>query len=317
MTSGVQQLIATPLRGWNLGEVELRPGVCLERASSLSGFDIQFFPSLSEHELERIRKREYWLTLVTDEPQNEAQCEAAQDHLLRCVEALQIVRPNGWDGIVVTNRLGEAKANGLTQFPSCEPTKWGRIVGFGTHQIDYIQSIVVSVERVYDEKIVRFQTPIQLLIEGLKSRHYFVSFLLWCVALDSLLIAERRDVFERRIIRFLGADSFVFPLGERGYQPPYKVGQLASDLYELRGFIAHGYEVPRKFRENIRFEMQDTVYPSGSVQWDYQYRQLLSDAALFLLCAVLRRIFELDLIELVKKSKRWKNHLDTLSPAAP
>jgi hypothetical protein len=177
----MQQLISTPLRGWNLGEVELRPGVSVVSASSMDGLDLQFFPSLSRRELESIQKCKYWLSLVTDEPQGETQREMAQDRLLRCVDALQMVRPNGWDGIVVTRKVGETRANGLTQFPSCEPTKWGRIIGFGTQRLDDIQTTVGNVERVFDEKIVRFQTPIQLLIEGMKSRHYLVGFLMWCI----------------------------------------------------------------------------------------------------------------------------------------
>src|SRR5262249_41896838 len=160
---------------------------------------------------------------------------------------------------------------------TCEPTKWGRFIGFGSHRLEYIQTVISMVERVFNQKIVRFQTPVQLLTEGLKSRHYLISFLQWCIALDALLIAERRGVFERRIVGFLGADSFVFPFGEHGYQPPYTVGQLAGDLYELRGFIAHGYEIPHKFRENVRFDIGDRVVPSASIKWDYQYRQLLSE----------------------------------------
>lgn len=81
----MQQLIATPLRGWNLGEVELQSGLKVVNASSLNDLDIQFFPSLSLRELERIQRREYWLSLVADEPQDEtpARTDAASPIAMR------------------------------------------------------------------------------------------------------------------------------------------------------------------------------------------------------------------------------------------
>ena len=159
----MQQLIATPLRGWNLGEVELWAGVRVAKASSLPDSDIKSFASLSQDDFERVQKREYWLTLPTNEPQDEAQREAIQERILQCVEGLQIVSPNGWDGIIVKWSGAEispnSRANGLTQFPPCEPTKWGGFIGFGSHRLEQIQTVIGGVERVFNKKIVRFQTP--------------------------------------------------------------------------------------------------------------------------------------------------------------
>ena len=310
--------IISPIRDWNLGEVELVDGVRVVKAPSQEELDLSFFPSLSRRELERIHEREYWLAYECEEPQTEAELEAEKDRVRRCAYGLQIVRPTGWDGILVKRQghAGAWRTYGLEQPPSCEPTRWAHTAGFGTHGLKDIRTIIAGVNRAFAEKIVRFQTPIQLLIEGLKGRNFVVQMLLWCIALDALLVAEKEVVFERRLIGFLGADTFIFPFGERGHQPPYTVAELAGELYKLRNIIAHGYEMPRRYQEKVGFDIVATVCPAANMKWPYQRRQLLSEASLFLLCAVLRWIFEKDLIDLVKKSKRWKNYLDGLGAQA-
>ena len=78
------------------------------------------------------------------------------------------------------------------------------------------------------EKIVRIQTPLALLEMGMQSNNYIVSFLLWAIALDALLVAHDHDTFKQRLCSFLGDDSFVFPVDSFGAQPKYTVGEIAE-----------------------------------------------------------------------------------------
>ena len=73
----------SPIRGWNLGEVELIDDVRVVKAPAAEELDLSFFPSLSPRDLEHIHKREYWLAYECEEPRGEAELEAAKDRVRR------------------------------------------------------------------------------------------------------------------------------------------------------------------------------------------------------------------------------------------
>ena len=43
-------------------------------------------------------------------------------------------------------------------------------------------TVAAAIERAYEEKIVRIQTPIALLEMGMQANNFHVAFLLWAIA---------------------------------------------------------------------------------------------------------------------------------------
>jgi hypothetical protein len=122
-------------------------------------------------------------------------------------------------------------------------------------------------------------------------------------------MAGGKSKFAKRLTTFLGNETFVFPALETFGQPKYRVGEVAEDLYELRNAIAHGGEIPLKFRKGTGFldcaENLLEGYESG-----YQYGCVLLESALFLLCAALRKVFVRKLIQTVAERRAWGSYLE-------
>lgn len=93
------------------------------------------------------------------------------------------------------------------------------------------------------------------------------------------------------------------------YQPNTTVREVLHSLYDLRNFIAHGQEVPKKpYRER-----HDLVSTCGRRinQVDYYYANLMQESGLFMLTTALRKIFTEDLFEHVADPRGWRSMMKT------
>ena len=115
--------------------------------------------------------------------------------------------------------------------------------------------------------------------------------------------------FVRRLSDFLGKDTFVFPAPDVLGQPGYRVEEIAADLYDLRSQVAHGNEIPKKYRIAVGFkdESRKLIPDLGP---NTQYREVLEECAVFLLCRALRKVFTDKLVEKVGTKTEWRRQLN-------
>ena len=160
--------------------------------------------------------------------------------------------------------------------------------------------------------------PLYFLELGLQADNAGVRSFLWTTGIDSLLVANTEAKFKRRISNLLGANSYVFPADGSGRQPIYKVEKLASRMYKLRSLIAHGVEIDESFRRRVGFQTGGS-FPLTGKFLNYLEADILNEAALFLLCAVLRRIVvSKSLFDLFLVQDDWTRALDTaVFPSRP
>jgi hypothetical protein len=77
----------------------------------------------------------------------------------------------------------------------------------------------------------------------------------------------------------------------------------------LRNTIAHGGTIHKRFRDELGFKDVGGNLIDG-YNHTYQRRQILEEAALFLLCSALRRVFVNNLTGIVADTKGWRDHLE-------
>ena len=134
--------------------------------------------------------------------------------------------------------------------------------------------------------------------------------LLWMIGLDALLAAQGEALFAARLCRLLGKDTRIFPRDYAGLRPAYTVGELAADIYQIRNQIAHGDRIRAGYLRKSEFDPPEHHY-LGNEEWSYQ--SLLCEAALFALCAALRKVIVGGHLELLRQPRAWKKWLDEKS----
>ena len=216
------------------------------------------------------------------------------DHFQNGLMALQVLKPLKTFGIIFqasevgTDRLD--LENGCLR-PPIDPGEWAGVRTFDTKFISQVPAIIGRIMRVMSGRAAEPKNAINLLQLGLEHFHPLLKGLLCVMGLEAVLDGEGRNDFRKRLCECLGESTQVFPdWNSPSYQPPaYAVGQIAVDLYMLRNMIAHGINLreaahdkktPVDLLKKVQV-MQDS--PSGA------YCLLLSEAAIYLLCAVIRK----------------------------
>jgi hypothetical protein len=181
--------------------------------------------------------------------------------------------------------------------------------GFNGMTSAEVESIVDGISSIVEQGNIRTVNPIRLFEHGLVSQEPYIRILLWTTAIDGILMAVTKDRFENRLCAFLGTDSHVFPTEDGVFiKRSTVVGDVASDLFELRSELAHGRPIGKRFwelREDLRDPLNASVY--GGMP---RYRMLLEEAALSLLSRVLRKIILENLVSDFSSTKKWKARLD-------
>jgi len=114
-------------------------------------------------------------------------------------------------------------------------------------------------------------------------------FLLWCSAIESIYTSHSREhqgslVATSRIKWFLGENTSIYAPGDLPDlldDPGITVGQVVTDLYEMRNFTAHGDRIPDPF-----FNTMLRHGFNGGVQ----KREVLLEATSFIIRATLLRV---------------------------
>lgn len=162
-----------------------------------------------------------------------------------------------------------------------------------------LNNVLKGILFTFQKGPIRLINPLNFFRLGLQMSEVHVQVLLWTTALDALTMADNPSVFEKRLCNFLGSETYVYPDAPSLVRPDYRIKDLAGPLFELRSDIAHGREIKEKF-----WKSKTEIY--GAEQ---EFRGILCDAALFLLCEFVQKIFRLGVIEEVGNSKQWKGML--------
>jgi hypothetical protein len=149
--------------------------------------------------------------------------------------------------------------------------------------------------------------PLVLLEHGLQIDHVYLSTLMWVMGLDMLFMACNRNEFGKRIKRFLGATTEVFPPVSSNFPFCLTVEELVDDLYDIRSEIAHGRAIPERFRKPFRSELDNDF--SVSFYAGVSYSEFLRQAALRILTLSLEKIFLNNLVADVASDKKWRGFI--------
>jgi hypothetical protein len=303
-----------PLKGWDGTDGPITGNLSIKRGDDLTFPDLdEWAYFLSQHDLRELKSVRHWLWYEFESPwPRNTQAEKSALVRFDAVQySLQILAPRGSRGLVLmARRIGDRLMleSGHHRLPLNE-TVWGRLATVPGNVLAELPIVIDRIEEAFRRRIIRLQNPVYLLEHGFQATNLHVRVLLWTTGLDSLLMANTRNEFVERLHNLLGAGASIFPPDKiMGRQPKYTVGDVSGDLYELRSEIAHGREIGKKFREKTGFKMVDGLEMSG-VFTNYQYRQVLGEAAVFLLASALRKVLSSNLLDEIASERKWRQRL--------
>ncbi|MEJ2006899.1 MAG: hypothetical protein P8Z30_01890 [Acidobacteriota bacterium] len=310
--------VISPVWGWHLHEEMLLPGnVRIEMIGELDKISIKgWSEALNGEQIRALSNADFWFRYdfkSSGEPEAERNAkELVRNTILAC----QVVFPTGShdsgsflcvcekhrETLVICsfslNRRLQTASWALTPFPPIDKQE--------------LVTVVEGVQEAFRKEVARLVNPLCLLELGEEANNSHMRLLQWVTGLDALLIAEGRYDFERNLSNLLGRRTYVFPPID-GVQPKYQVGDVALDLYKLRDKIAHGLAIPKEFREITGFEDVGGKLIDGMYRY-CQYRHVLEEAALFLLCSALKTVFTRNLTEVVADLSTWREYLMSPQP---
>lgn len=264
--------------------------------------------ALSGREMENLRRVPFWVSLEC-----RADNTALSRRQQRAVEivrstrlAIQLVAPVGCNEstIVISGPHGVSTVHP----PPMPSTPWGRVAGYENATLAEIRRVVRGVNSVIRFRVPRLINSLKFLELGFGAENQYISTFLWVSGLDAILMAGTPQNFRQRLANVLGEQTFVLPKVDPGGQPKYRVGEIAEDVYELRSKIAHGSLIPKKFLEQVRVknvkEKDIEAYAPPT-----QYLHIVRECALFLLTAVLRKIFLEDCADVATNTNAWRAKL--------
>jgi hypothetical protein len=287
--------------------------------------------NLRQCEENSVLKTAHWLCieLKCDPPHNNVHSlvkDLASD-LRSAMLAFQVWCPKGWSGTIVnTIRTDEGP---IRVHSVCLPEHyaagyWASLLRVDELHVDDLKKLIDGTLSALKSECTQVCNPFQYLEIGLQTtvNHPKAGGLLWMIGLDALLGAQGEALFTARLCRFLGKDTRVFPIDFASRRPVYTIGCVASDIYTLRNQIAHGDRIANRYVDEVEFEF-DQPDPYGLLgigKWSYQ--SILWEAALFALCASLRKVILEDHLERVKSFREWKRWLggkfkESLPPPHP
>jgi hypothetical protein len=310
--------VISPVPSWNARkDLQLSDRIRIERIPEAERPKFEAWNEfLSLSQIRDLSRKSFWFRYdFQAEPLKGTESKFAATELLRNVLiAYQVARPVGTGETATLVIPCEKTKNGLVidtihNYRRLETTLWGRMIASEPVDFGAISAVSTGVQEAVARRVVRLQNPLYLLEMGQQADNPHIRVLLWVAGLDALLMARNAKVFERRLFNFLGRQTFVFPAVADLAQPQYTLGDVVLDLYELRNTIAHGGTIHKRFRDELGFKDVGGNLIDG-YNHTYQRRQILEEAALFLLCSALRRVFVNNLTGIVADTKGWRDHLE-------
>lgn len=311
----IPYLALRPFNGWSVNSsLALSNGVQIRRLSEQVAPELYGWSEvLSKRQIRQLTEQKWWFCFeFQDEPvrPTDVQNHAIQ-RLFDASLAFFLASPSDNEGTTILCQDLEGKWRPVTLLhdPDFHSTKWARMFAIQAIPLATLQKSLEGITKAAGGSIIRLMNPMQFLEHGLQSRNLHLRIFLWTTGLDALLMSPNRAKFVGRIGSFLGTDSFVFPVLPSFGLPKYRVGEVASDLYDLRSCIAHGKEIPDKFRQSSGF-VDINGHLIDGYEKDFQYRQVLEECALFLLCRALTKVYECGLVEKVANASQWRQVLE-------
>ncbi len=319
--SGMAELTAwAKVSNWNADkETDLSPRVRVVRKSIediVSSEELKrWFGPHEIHDLEGLR---YWVrhefSGTTDSGTVHEDPEAI-GVVDRALLAAQLLKPIGTMNVrfVVAELAGQPCIRTVFRGARMTEPIWARVSEVNEPALQKLPKLFERLRMAESQALIRVVNPLRLLGHGLQASEVHIRILLCTAGLDVLLMAGGGAKFSRNLCNLLGADAFVFPPGKLlTTQPKYRVGSIAGDLYELRNKVAHGLEIPRKFREETGFLAEDDTFALEPIPGygRHLYRDVLGECAVFLLCKALKRVLLSDaLFEEINSTTEWKKCL--------
>jgi hypothetical protein len=297
--------VMSPVLLWNAGDLELPGGVEAIRLSEDQRPDISADLYITQDQKQRLRACEYWLIRQLVERESHESIEESTNNLHNTQIAFQIILPRDSELIFLTNSRSKV-------YRALAPPRWSRMLWPREVEATEMTKVVEGVQAAFKVDSVRLRNPFYFLELGLQADNPGGRSFLWTTGIDSLLVANSEGKFTRRLSNLLGANSYVFPSDVSGRQPIYTVGNLAPRMYELRSLIAHGVEIDASFRRKVGFQATGGSFQLTGDFLNYLEADVLNEAALFVLCAILKRIVASDsMLDLFLMQDKWTNVLDT------
>jgi hypothetical protein len=171
--------------------------------------------------------------------------------------------------------------------PPMEPGPWALARKFDQQLLVGVPGLIADIQEFVSASNAEPRNALILLHLGLEHFHPLVGGLLWVMGLEALFDSQGRNDFKNKLCECLGSSERAFPAWSSG-QPAYTVEDVAIDLYMLRNKIAHGVDVRKAASDAtspVDLLQKHTLPSSESVE----YALILSEAACYLLCQVLRK----------------------------
>jgi hypothetical protein len=128
---------------------------------------------------------------------------------------------------------------------------------------------------------------------------------MWVMGLDMLFMACNRSEFGKRIKRFLGTTTELFPPVSSNFPFSLTVEELVDDIYDIRSEIAHGRAISGRFRKPFRSESANDF--SGNYYTGVLYSEFLRQGALRILTLSLEKIFLSNIVTEVASASKWRS----------
>jgi hypothetical protein len=224
--------------------------------------------------------------------------------------ALQVAAPMGTFVSVCIREQDDSENPRLmtTRLEQFTGTTWSRRWGFDDMPATEIEKVVNGVIQILNANDARTANPIRLFEQGLISHHPYIRIFLWVTAIDSILMAVKKDKFVQRLSAFFGSASPVFvPRNDPLDWGKFLIEDVAEDLFVLRSEVAHGRAIGETFwrgRDDLK-----PLWPWFPPNDPPRYLHLLEEAALSLVSRIFRKIIADNLIADFANAKAWKAHL--------
>ncbi len=176
--------------------------------------------------------------------------------------------------------------------PPMEPGPWALQKVFDHELLGEAPSAIKGVLGFVNGPSAERRNAFILLQLGLEHFHPLIAGLLWVMGLEAIFDSANRNDFKKKLCDCLGSSTKVFPAWS-AKQTDYTVEDIAIDLYILRSKLAHGVD--------LRKSASDPKYPVDLLEThplphsfeEVPYALILSEAACYLLCQVLRKEIKL------------------------
>lgn len=224
--------------------------------------------------------------------------------------ALQVVAPVGSFISVCIREQDDSENPRLmtTRLEQFTGTTWSRRWGFNDLPALAVENIVNGVIQLLSSKNPRTSNPIRLFEQGLISHNPYIRIFLWVTAIDSILMAVKKEKFVQRLCSFFGPAASVFtPSNDSLNWSRFLIEDLAEDLFVLRSEVAHGRVIGQVFwkeRADLR-----PFWPWLPQLDGPRYLHLLEEAALSLVSRIFQRIILEKLAVDFADARAWRDYL--------